>query len=275
MQLSHTEFESRKKKTAWWQSDVLKWLIIGTLSLFTCYLIVLMYAQGEYLFAIVTLILVSLGLYVFANRRAYAWRYVYPGVAGMGLFVLFPLICTIAIAFTNYSSTNQLTFERAQSVLMDRQFQTGKTFTFGLYPSDNQWRLQLTNPDDSSVLISAPFSLDATGEKKVTVAPASTEQTGERASLRIITQNRQALGELVALLPSGGELRMSSLRQFSATSPLYKLGADGKELLNQQTGVIYRPNPDVGFYQAINADGQWQNEKLSPGFTVTDRKSVV
>ena len=269
MQLSHTEFESRKKKTAWWQSDVLKWLIIGTLSLFTCYLIVLMYAQGEYLFAIVTLILVSLGLYVFANRRAYAWRYVYPGVAGMGLFVLFPLICTIAIAFTNYSSTNQLTFERAQSVLMDRQFQTGKTYAFGLYPNHDQWQLQLTNPDDNTVLISEPFSLNATGEQKISVTPASAEQTSERASLRIITQNRQALSGLVAILPSGGELRMSSLRQFSGTSPLYKLGADGKELINQQTGGTYRPNPDVGFYQAINADGQWENEKLSPGFTVT------
>ncbi len=269
MQLSHTEFESRKKKTAWWQSDVLKWLIIGTLSLFTCYLIVLMYAQGEYLFAIVTLILVSLGLYVFANRRAYAWRYVYPGVAGMGLFVLFPLICTIAIAFTNYSSTNQLTFERAQSVLMDRQFQTGKTYTFGLYPSHDQWRLQLTNPDDNTLLVSEPFSLNATGEQKINVVPTSTEQTAEQASLRIITQNRQALSELVAILPGGGELRMSSLRQFAGTSPLYKLGADGKELINQQTGVIYRPNIDVGFYQAINADGQWENEKLSPGFTVT------
>ncbi|CNH88933.1 maltose transporter membrane protein [Yersinia aldovae] len=269
MQLSHTEFESRKKKTTWWQSDALKWLIIGVLSLFTCYLIILMYAQGEYLFAIVTLILVSLGLYVFANRRAYAWRYVYPGVAGMGLFVLFPLICTIAIAFTNYSSTNQLTFERAQSVLMDRQFQTGKTLTFGLYPSDSQWRLQLTNPDDSTVLISEPFSFDASGEQRIKVAPANAEQTGERASLRIITQHRQVLSALVALLPDGGELRMSSLRQFSATRPLYKLAADGKELINQQTGVVYRPNPDVGFYQAINADGQWQNEKLSPGFTVT------
>lgn len=77
-----------------------------------------------------------------------------------------PLICTIAIAFTNYSSTNQLTFERAQSVLLDRQFQTGKTFTFGLYPSDNQWRLQLTNPDDGSLFISEPFSFEATGEQK-------------------------------------------------------------------------------------------------------------
>lgn len=122
-----------------------------------------MYAQGEYLFAILTLILVSAGLYVFANRRAYAWRYVYPGVAGMGLFVLFPLICTIAIAFTNYSSTNQLTFERAQSVLMQRQFQSGKTFTFGLYPAENQrWRLQLTSPDSEQPLISGPFRLDAT-----------------------------------------------------------------------------------------------------------------
>ncbi|CNK57008.1 maltose transporter membrane protein [Yersinia frederiksenii] len=269
MQLSHTEFQSRKKKIAWWQSDALKWLIIGTLSLFTCYLIMLMYAQGEYLFAIVTLILVSLGLYVFANRRAYAWRYVYPGVAGMGLFVLFPLICTIAIAFTNYSSTNQLTFERAQSVLMDRQFQTGKTFTFGLYPSNDQWRLQLTAPDDNTLLISEPFSLNEAVGQKIKVAPTSTEQTGERASLRIITQNRQALSGLVAILPNGGELRMSSLRQFAETSPLYKLGADGNELINKQTGVIYRPNLDVGFYQAVNAEGQWENEKLSPGFTIT------
>ncbi|OVY61473.1 maltose ABC transporter permease MalF [Yersinia pestis subsp. microtus bv. Altaica] len=269
MQLSHTELQSRKKKIAWWQSDALKWLVISLLSLFTCYLIVLMYAQGEYLFAIVTLILVSLGLYVFANRRAYAWRYVYPGVAGMGLFVLFPLICTIAIAFTNYSSTNQLTFERAQSVLLDRQFQTGKTFTFGLYPSDNQWRLQLTNPDDGSLFISEPFSFEATGEQKVMVAPTNTAQTSEPASLRIITQSRQALSSLVAILPDGAELRMSSLRQFSGTKPLYTLGADGKELINQQTGVKYWPNPSTGFYQAVNADGQWENEKLSPGFTVS------
>ncbi len=110
------------KKRHWWQSPQLTWSVIGLLCLLVGYLVVLMYARGEYLFAIMTLILSSVGLYIFANRKAYAWRYVYPGLAGMGLFVLFPLICTIAIAFTNYSSTNQLTFERAQQVLMDRSF---------------------------------------------------------------------------------------------------------------------------------------------------------
>ena len=135
------------KKKHWWQSDALKWSVLGLLGLLVGYLVVLMYAQGEYLFAITTLILSSAGLYIFANRKAYAWRYVYPGMAGMGLFVLFPLVCTIAIAFTNYSSTNQLTFERAQEVLLDRSWQAGKTYNFGLYPAGDPRKLrQLRRP---------------------------------------------------------------------------------------------------------------------------------
>jgi len=152
MQAAQTGLPLRKK---WQISNLLKWLIVGLFALFTGYLIVLMYAQGEYLFAMLTLLLSSVGLYIYANRRAYSWRYVYPGLAGMSLFVLFPLVCTIFIAFTNYSSTNQLTFERAQSVLMDRQFQADKAYTFGLYPADaNQWRLALSVPDSNDTLVS-------------------------------------------------------------------------------------------------------------------------
>ncbi|WON76636.1 maltose ABC transporter permease MalF [Serratia sp. UGAL515B_01] len=269
MQLAHAGLPERKK-SKWWQSDLLKWLFVGLFSLATCYLIVLMYAQGEYLFAILTLVLVSTGLYVFANRRAYAWRYVYPGIAGMGLFVLFPLICTVAIAFTNYSSTNQLTFERAQSVLMQRQFQTGKTFTFALYPAANQqWRLQLIHPDNGQLLISEPFSLGDNAVQTLKLAAENSELGGERATLRDITLNRQALSQIVATLTDGGELRMSSLRQFSGASPLYTLAQDGKTLTDNQTQIQYRPNPEIGFYQAINADGDWAKGTLSPGYTVT------
>ncbi|AML56656.1 Maltose/maltodextrin ABC transporter, permease protein MalF [Serratia rubidaea] len=269
MQFAHAGLPTRQK-SKWWQHDGLKWLTIGLFSLISCYLIVLMYAQGEYLFAIMTLILISAGLYIFANRRAYAWRYVYPGIAGMGLFVLFPLICTIAIAFTNYSSTNQLTFERAQSVLMQRQFQTGKTFTFGLYPTaDRQWQLLLTHPDSGESLLSAPFSLNNGGApQQVTLTADAAAPAGERATLRLITQHRQALSLLSAQLPDGGILRMSSLRQFSGTGPLYTLADDGKTLTNNQTQVQYRPNDDTGFYQAVNADGRWGQETLSPGYTV-------
>ncbi|NDJ59331.1 maltose ABC transporter permease MalF [Enterobacteriaceae bacterium 4M9] len=252
------------KKSRWWQSDALKWSAIAALGLLVGYLVVLMYAQGEYLFAILTLILSSVGLYIFANRRAYAWRYVYPGLAGMGLFVLFPLVATIAIAFTNYSSTNQLTFERAQQVLMDRQYQAGKALNFGLYPAEDKWLLALSEGD--SHYVSEPFSFGGTQTLDMKAAPALPQ--GERATLRVITQNRQALSDITAVMPDESKLIMSSLRQFSGTRPLYTLADDGL-LTNNQNGNRYRPNDTIGFYEAVDANNAFTGEQLSPGYTVT------
>ena len=62
------------KKKHWWQSPQLTWSVIGLLCLLVGYLVVLMYAQGEYLFAIMTLILSSVGLYIFSNRKAPSQR---------------------------------------------------------------------------------------------------------------------------------------------------------------------------------------------------------
>jgi len=264
MPVAQTGLTADKK---WPLRQVIKWLAIGLLTCLTGYLIVLMYAQGEYLFAVLALILSSAGLYIYGNRRAYSWRYVYPGLAGMALFVLFPLVCTIAIAFTNYSSTNQLTFERAQSVLMGREFQGGKALNFALYPAGEQWQLALTSPDNGEVLVSPPFTFNASAPQTLTMTPQAAP-TGEKAGLRVVTQNRQALGQLSARLPEGATLRMSSLRQFSGTQPLYQLNKENQQLTDAQSGVVYRPNMESGFYQAVNAQGEWQAEKLSPGFTV-------
>ncbi|MTD27798.1 maltose ABC transporter permease MalF [Erwinia sorbitola] len=264
MPVAQTGLTAQKK---WPLSQAIKWLAIGLLACLTGYLIVLMYAQGEYLFAVMALILSSTGLYIYGNRRAYSWRYVYPGLAGMSLFVLFPLICTIAIAFTNYSSTNQLTFERAQSVLMGREFQGGKALNFALYPAGEQWQLALSSPDSSETLVSPPFAFNAAAPQTLEMTPKPLPN-GEKAGLRIITQNRQALARLMARLPDGTTLRMSSLRQFSGTQPLYQLNKENQQLTDAQTGVVYRPNMESGFYQAINPQGEWQAEKLSPGFTV-------
>ena len=225
------------------------------------YFIVLMYARGEYLFAMLTLVLSGLGLFIYGNRRAYTWRYIYPGLAGMALFVLFPLVCTIVIAFTNYSSVHQLTFERAQSVLLERQFRADKAWNFALWPTGEKWRLALTSPDNGDVLVSPPFAFTPDSPQTLTMTKQAAP-TGEKAGLRIATQNRQALGQLTAQLSDGTLLRMSSLRQFSGTQPLYQLGKDGKQLTNIQNGKVYQPDMSSGFYQSADA------EVLSPGFTV-------
>ncbi|PKH22263.1 maltose ABC transporter permease MalF [Enterobacterales bacterium CwR94] len=247
-------------------ANAFKWLTLALVALFTGYLVVLMYVQGEYLFALLTLILLSLGLLIFAQKRASAWRYVYPGVAGMGLFVLFPLACTIAIAFTNYSSTNQLTFERAQKVLMDRQYEAGERYNFSLYPQGDQWLLLLSDAQNH-LWLSAPFQF-AAQPQTLPLQPITALPAGEKAPLRAVTQNRQSLSQLTAVLPEGSNVRMSSLRQFSGTQPLYTLG-EGDSLTDKQTGKVWWPNAETGFYQTLDAQHQWTSEKLSPGYTVT------
>ncbi|MFB0974950.1 MAG: maltose ABC transporter permease MalF, partial [Tolumonas sp.] len=78
------------------------------------------------------------------------------------------------------------------------------------------------------------------------------------------------LGQLTAVLPDGSELVMSSLRQFSAIKPLYSLQSDGRALRNNQSGELYLPNDESGYYQAVDQSGNWvADSKLSPGYTVT------
>ncbi|MDG2914799.1 maltose ABC transporter permease MalF [Bisgaard Taxon 10/6] len=244
----------------------LKYLIAGLVLLFDFYLVGLMYLQGEYLFAILTLVILTSGVYVFTNKNAYAWRYVYPGIMGMTIFILFPLVATIAIAFTNYSGSNQLSFERALSVLTEQRYFAGDKYNFKLYPqADDQYKIVLTNPVTAQTFVSENIALKAA---EVPVSEQA-EPTGEVAPLKIITQNRSALQAIKVILPNNNELTMSSLRQFSEQKARYQFDKENNILRNNENGKLYKANNEIGFFQAVNESGDWLNETLEPGYTVS------
>lgn len=60
---------------------------------------------------------------------------------------------------------------------------------------------------------------------------------------------------------------MSLLCQFFGICLLYILVDDGL-LINNQSGVKYWLNNDSGYYQLINVDGSWGDEKFSSGYIV-------
>ncbi|MGB0733565.1 MAG: maltose ABC transporter permease MalF, partial [Pontibacterium sp.] len=96
-----------------WKTSV-KFITLALMSLITLYLVVALYAQQQIAFALLVLVVLGSACVVFYNKRAYVHRYIYPAVAGMGVFVIFPLLYTIHIGFTNYSSDNLLDLERVQ-----------------------------------------------------------------------------------------------------------------------------------------------------------------
>ncbi len=64
----------------------------------------------------------------------YVHRYIFPGVATMFIFIVFPLAYTVWIAFTNFSATNILTFDRARDYHLSQTFQIeGQDYDFALY----------------------------------------------------------------------------------------------------------------------------------------------
>ncbi|MEA8500797.1 DUF805 domain-containing protein, partial [Salmonella enterica subsp. enterica serovar Muenster] len=65
-------FGGRARRKEYWMFILVNIIFTFVLGLLVGYLVVLMYVQGEYLFAIMTLILSSAGLYIFANRKTYA-----------------------------------------------------------------------------------------------------------------------------------------------------------------------------------------------------------
>ncbi|MBV7297121.1 maltose ABC transporter permease MalF [Enterovibrio paralichthyis] len=242
-----------------------KWLVLGLVGIVNGYATIVMYARGETAFALLTVVLTALALFTFGKKSMYAHRYIYPGIAGMILFILFPLAYTVGLSFTNYSGKNQLSFERAQSVLMARTFQSGENYPFSVYQTEEGQRLVVETPEGQ--YMTAPVDLKSLRASALDLEVAESI-TGEKFTIKQVIQLRDKISALSLMIPDGEAVRMSGLRRMAAVEPLYTLDADGETLINNSNGEILKPNYQVGFYQPVNAQGEFTGDTVSPGFIV-------
>jgi maltose/maltodextrin transport system permease protein len=283
-------YSDPKTKLSW-----LKWTIAALVAGLSGYAAVMMYAGGAQVFAVLDVLVVSVGLYVFLNRKTYAQRYIFPGVAGMVVFIIFPLAYTIGIAFTNYSEANLLSLEHARDYHLKKTYKAaGGEFDFTLLEEeDHRFRLLLKQGDQA--FISPPIALMDNKARELAIhagdvkdrpqivelQPLKGEAAGTVAPIRTIIDHRAHLGALDLVLPEGGiHLTMSGLRNFAAQKPLYSRQPDGAVLTtgtvikdpyllrNNQTGQLMRPNRTTGFYQYIDEQGQFVGDSVAPGFVV-------
>ncbi len=308
------------------------WAAKALAALAALYVVALMYLADQPVLASAVLALCVLAGYVFTSKRTYTARYLFPGLVGIGVFVVLPLVYTMWIGFTNYSSSNILTFERATATLLSKTVRTSEvSYLFTLHKDGDQLRLVLqteeseeepsalegeggdsgegdSGDDEGSIFdedpdagpsdagpsdagpsdagpsdapaapaappsappaapaqyITPPFRLTG-GAVSLTAAPydpsAQAPPLGPPLELREIIDQQAALALVSVALPDGGKLVNAGLRTFAAEQPLYAQGSDGR-LTDQQTGAVYFPNRDTGFYQTATG------EQVTPGFRV-------
>src|SRR5690349_7985967 len=98
-------------------------IVAGVAAVLALFLVYALYVGGNPLLAAACAGGLGLAFFVYTARRAYNYRYVFPGLAGIALFIVLPLVYTVWIGFTNYSSKNLLTFDRATEVLLGEEYQ--------------------------------------------------------------------------------------------------------------------------------------------------------
>jgi maltose/maltodextrin transport system permease protein len=217
--------------------------IVALIALVTVYGAFLLYTLGQPLLGVVIFAAAIGFAIVFGAKRYYTSRFIFPGIVSILIFVVVPVIYTIYLGFTNYSSFNLLSFERVQAVLLSQKATDPKSERpFSLVADGAQYRIYLGN--DGGGLLSGLVSLDGT-DQTVATTPVSAPPP-EPLPMREVIKLRDQLGAVTVATSEGAELKLSGLRTFAAVKPEFILQADGR--LVSSTGAVLTPDHSKGFY---------------------------
>jgi len=231
------------------------------------WLVYAIYSAGQPVLAIAALVLLATGLYVYVSRAALAWRYLFPGVTGMLLFVAFPLVYTMWIGFTNYSSTHLLSQARVKAYLLEQTVpDEDHSLEFTLHRDGDKLRVVLAPQDAASGgqrFVSPPLKLKGDDAATTTMSVVPADQVLAPAlSTRDQLAHRDALQALKLQMPDGRTLVYTGVHEFGPSAAVWRANADDS-LTRLDDNKTYAPNNAEGFY--IAADG----ERLQPGYKVT------
>ena len=239
----------------------LRWSLWGLFNALALYLVLALYAQQQLAFALLGLVVTGIASYVFISRRAYAHRYIYPALAGMLVFVIFPLLYTVGIGFTNYSGSNLLSFEQVQRYHLRQTYLAGERYGFSLHRGEDEELRLRVDKGERGVFVSPPLTGDAAGEPLALKAEREPGELGAALALREVIQRRAELEQWVLRSTDGELLRLFGLREVAAVKPLYRM-LEGGDLLNTRSNERLVADHGIGFY--VDSHGN----KVAPGFTV-------
>ncbi len=246
----------RLSKLLYWPAALA--LIVGAL-----YLVFVVYTTGQAAWAAGLLVLFTAGFYVYLSRGGFAWRYLFPGIAGMLVFIAFPLVYTAQIGFTNYSSTHLLSESRVREYLLEQHDAVeDQVLAYSLHASGAEYRLVLRADGEAAPRwVSPPLALRAGKEVRVDVAAADAASAPPDTALPLpeLIKHREALSNLVLVMPDKTELHYLGLREFGPVKPQWTANADGS-LTRAADNAVFTPNRDTGFFQTA------AGETLQPGF---------
>jgi maltose/maltodextrin transport system permease protein len=235
-------------------------LMLATLALL--WMVFSLFTAGQPLVAIGVMIFGGTAIAIYGTAKSLAWRYLFPGVAGMLLFVAFPLLYTVQIGFTNYSSANLLEFERAREFLLSQSIaDEAHAYDSSVLADKATYRVVLTSRATGQRLVSPTIAAGVPHSQVLKLSLVEGQLFGREFDLRQVIRLRTELQQLTFEAEDGRKLSYAGLREFAPLQPIWTARPDGS-LVQTATGAQYTPNPKTGFFETA------AGERVSPGFKV-------
>ncbi|MEM8850786.1 MAG: maltose ABC transporter permease MalF [Pseudomonadota bacterium] len=212
-----------------------------------------LYTIAQPLFGAIVLALATGGAVIFGLNRFYAARFIFPGIAAVLIFIAFPVLYTIYIGFTNYSSFNLLSYDRTIAILTSRgSVDRATEQPFAVAQDDELYRIWLPEAE----LLSDPVPLTGLAEAILAPADAPVDLLERRAAVQL----RTALAQLTLIAPDGAVLQNAGLRTFGTVTPDFV--QTGPDELTGADGTILTADHAQGFF--VTPDG----DTVPPGWRV-------
>ncbi len=219
---------------------------------FALYLIYAFASDGVWELAI-TVGLITLLVNV-VNLRAdlYALRWIAPAISLMILLVVFPIVYTVYVSFTNYSDGNLLTKTQVLKLLDERTYlpEGGKVYAWTIYQNEaGEYALWLTDEAAGD----AYYFADGGGFAPVSSVAAGADLPGEYQGYRQLSrgESMKALAAAQSQTFGGDEsqIGIAGRRQAGEFAPRYQFLPDEDAVLDKETGSLYRANYDIGQFE--------------------------
>jgi arabinogalactan oligomer / maltooligosaccharide transport system permease protein len=240
---------------------LIRLVAIGLIDAFAIWFLFRLIADGNWFLGLV-IFAVTLMINIFYLRDdLYPYRWFSPGLALMGIMVIYPTVFTLYIAFTNYQDGNLLTRPQALQILMQRTTvdPDAPSYSWTAYRNEDGDRLLWLVGKDSETLIARP------DEPFTSAVQAGFEGTDPPNAIDGYARLNQfqALADTELTEITFGEadegVRVTSSDALQLR-PLYTYDNTSDTLINTQTGTVY--TSVRGTY--TSPDG----EQLRPGYYV-------
>ena len=230
--------------------------------------IYLLFGDGYWQLAVLFIVLTIGVNVIFLREDAYPLRWMAPGLSFMLLISVYPIIFTIYIAFTNFSTGNLLPKVQVVQVLEQRSYlpEDALIYSYTAFQSeDGQFALWLQADGIESFLVQPDKRL---APDELEIGPL--DENGVPQSIAGYTRLNRA--QLVRVIDTLGQLQFGEppnvvrvtgqLGRASEQEQRYVYDADQDAILDRQTETIFVADESQGVF--VSAEGQ----SLIPGYQV-------